>query len=282
VGIAMLLKQGDSGDGVRALQRGLNKLGSILLVDGGFGPGTRDAVIDGRTALGQPGPPEADDALQQSLATLPDPFPPLTPAGVTFIARAEVSGPREYRSKYSNPVWPGGQSGITIGIGYDLAFVNPDRFNADWGDHLPPEAIARLSDVLRKQGTTDLRDQVRDVEVPLLAAVSVFLRRSLPDYLKQTRSIYPQVDDLPPARRSALVSLVYNRGTRLQDKDPRQDRLEMRKIRDLLAEARSDDVAEQLDAMSRLWDPAKQSGLIRRRHDEATLWRSGFAALQLD
>ncbi len=94
----MLLKMGDSGDAVRELQRGLNRLGSILLVDGGFGPGTRDAVIDGRAALKQPGPPEADDAFQQAVAAVPDPFPPLTAAGVTFIARAEVSSPAQYRS----------------------------------------------------------------------------------------------------------------------------------------------------------------------------------------
>jgi hypothetical protein len=31
-----------------------------------------------------------------------------------------------------------------------------------------------------------------------------------------------------------------------------------------------------------LWDPQQQSGLLKRRRDEATLWRSGFAALQLD
>ena len=279
----MLLKPGDSGEGVRSLQRGLNKLGSLLLIDGGFGPATRDAVIDGREALRQPGPPEADDALQQALVALPDPFPPLTPAGVTFIARAEVSGPREYRARYRNPVWPGGASGITIGIGYDLAFAGRDRLTADWGDQLPPEAIARLTEVLGAQGSPDLLGRVRDIEVPLLAAVSVFLRRSLPDYLRQARSIYPQVDDLPPARRTALVSVVYNRGTRLQDRDPaRQDRREMRAIRDLLAAARFDEVAGELDAMSRLWDPARQAGLIQRRRDEAKLWRSGFAALQLD
>jgi GH24 family phage-related lysozyme (muramidase) len=241
----MLLKQGDSGEGVRSLQRGLNKLGSILLVDGRFGPGTRDSVIDCRVALRQPGPPEADDALQQALAALPDPFPPLTPAGVTFIARAEVSGPREYRMKYKNPVWPSAESGVTIGIGYDLRFADSDRLNADWKSQLPPAAITRTLD--------------------------------------QTRSIYPQVQDLAPARRTALVSLVYNRGARLQDKDPaRQERREMRAIRDLLAAARFDEAADQLDAMSRLWDPAKLPGLVQRRHDEAKLWRSGFSALQLD
>lgn len=279
----MLLRQGDSGEGVRSLQRGLNRLGSILLIDGSFGPGTRDAVIDGRLALRQPGPPEADDALQHALATLPDPFPPLTSAGVTFIARAEVSSPLEYRLKYRNPVWPGSMSGITIGIGYDLRFVNRGRLSADWGDQLPSDAITRLSDVLGEQGSGDLLDRVRDVEVPLLAAVSVFLRRTLPRTLEQTRSIYPQVDDLAPARRTALVSLVYNRGNRLPDSDPaRRDRLEMRTIRELLASARFDGVADQLDSMSRLWNPARQSGLVQRRHDEANLWRSGFAALQLD
>jgi len=281
--LAILLKLGDSGDGVRFLQRGLNKLGSILLVDGRFGPGTRDAVIDGRTSLRQPGPPEADDALQQALAALPDPFPPLTAAGVTFIARAEVSGPREYRSKYRNPVWPSAASGITIGIGYDLRFTDSDRLNADWGSHLPNEVIARLAKVTGERGSHDLLERVRDVEVPLLAAVSVFLRRTLPRTLEQTRSIYPQVDDLEPARRAALVSVIYNRGTRLKDSDPaRRDRREMRTIRKLLAAARFDEVADQIDAMSRLWDPARLPGLVQRRHAEAKLWRSGFAALQLD
>lgn len=278
----MLLRLGDSGEDVRSLQRGLNKLGAILLIDGDFGPGTRDAVIDGRAALKQPGPPAADDAFQQAVAAFPDPFPPLSAAGVTFIARAEVSGPAQYRSRYKYPAWPSAGSGITIGIGYDLSFVDRDRLNADWGDRLPPDAISRLAGVLGVRGSPGLLNRVRDVEVPLLAAVSVFLQRSLPDYLQRTRSIYPQVDTLEPARRSALVSLVYNRGTRLRDKDPAHpDRVEMRAIRDLLAAQRFDDIAEELDKMSRLWDPARQAGLVQRRHDEAKLWRSGFAAVQL-
>ena len=53
----------------------------------------------------------------------------------------------------------------------------------------------------------------------------------------------------------------------------------MREIRALLAENKLEAVADQIDSMRRLWDP--QSGLVRRRHEEATLWRSGFAALQL-
>ncbi len=55
----------------------------------------------------------------------------------------------------------------------------------------------------------------------------------------------------------------------------------MRQIQDLLATGNAEGVAEQLDLMSRLWDPDKLPGLIQRRHDEAQLWRSGFEALRL-
>src|SRR5438445_144275 len=100
------LKRGDSGDGVKAVQRDLNKLGSLLVVDGDFGPTTEAAVVDARTALGTPGPPEADDPLQTALADIPDPSPALTSPGITFIGREEVAGPAEYRRKYSHPIWP--------------------------------------------------------------------------------------------------------------------------------------------------------------------------------
>src|SRR5258705_634550 len=160
----MLLKRGDSGEEVKTFQRGLNKLGSILLVDGDFGPATRDAVVEARTVLQQPGPPEADDVLQQAVAALSDPFPPLTAAGITFIAREEVSGPREYRQKYKNPVWPSGESGITIGIGYDLKFVNRNQLRDDWGDNLSSDTIDRLSTVIGNRGSAERLAQVQDVE----------------------------------------------------------------------------------------------------------------------
>src|SRR5262249_36754774 len=164
--------------------------------------------------------------------------------------------------------------GITIGIGYDLRFVDRERLDADWGDHLSSATISRLAGVLGKPGSAGLLGRVRSLEVPLLDAVSVFVRRLLPQYLDQTRSIYPEVDDLTAARRTSLGSLVYKRGARLKDSSPkRQDRREMRKIQRLLAAGDLEAVADQLDSMTRLWDPAKLPGLIKRRHDEARLWR---------
>jgi peptidoglycan hydrolase-like protein with peptidoglycan-binding domain len=275
----MVLRQGDSGGAVKGLQRELNKLGALLLIDGDFGPGTRDAVADARVSLGQPGPPEADDALQAALAALADPFPPISAAGVTFIARLEVSSPGEYRRRYKRPVWPSEKSGITIGIGCDLRFYqSAAALSADWGDRLPAAALARLSAVIGRPGSAAMLAEVADVDVPLADAVAVYIGRTLRQNLDLTRSIYPEVDALTPARRAALVSLVYNRGTSLQENDP--TRREMREIRDLLAAGQLDGVPDRMDSMARLWPDLP--GLIARRHDEARLWRSGFAALQLE
>src|SRR5436305_996709 len=112
----MILRQGDKGDQVKVMQRGLNKLGQMLLVDGDFGAGTCSAVGAARTELRMPGPAtEADDAFQNAVAAVPDPFPPLTAAGVTFIARAEVTDARTYRAQYQTAEVPPAPSGVTIG-----------------------------------------------------------------------------------------------------------------------------------------------------------------------
>ena len=252
----------------------------MLLVDGDFGRGTRNAVLTAREQLGRPGPVEADDEFQAAVAAFPDPCPPLTAAGVTFIARQEVSDAVSYQQRFQQPICPPAPSGVTIGIGYDCRFVNRQELEADWGDLLPRSALDQLSGVLGKKGTQEMAANVSAVMVPLHAAMRVFATRSLPKCLTETRRIYPQVDDpsVTPAQRTALVSLVYNRGTDLEG----DRRAEMRTIRDLLASGRRDAVADQFDSMVRLWDPAKAGGLIRRRQAEATLWRAGFAALQLD
>jgi GH24 family phage-related lysozyme (muramidase) len=277
----MLLRHGDTGDAVKGLQRGLNKLGAMLLVDGGFGSETVAAVIDARETLNRPGPPEADDDLQSAVAQVPDLAPALTAAGLTFIARAEVASASAYRQKYQTPCWPGAKSGITIGIGYDCQFRTQAQFQSDWGDMLPALALQQLVPALGVVGSSDRLAQVNQVTVPLRAAMTVFAKTLL-DYLRQAHAIYPQIDTLSAPRRTALVSLVYNRGARLTDSDNQlQDRLEMRTIRDLLATGRVEDVPDQFDSMTRLWDNAAP-GLVTRRHDEATLWRSGFAALKLD
>ena len=42
---------------------------------------------------------------------------------VEMIVEFEVGNKKYYESKCKSPIWPGGSSGVTIGIGYDLAHV---------------------------------------------------------------------------------------------------------------------------------------------------------------
>jgi GH24 family phage-related lysozyme (muramidase) len=133
--------------------------------------------------------------------------------------------------------------------------------------------------VLGRPGSNESLARVRAIEIPLPVAMTVFLERTLPEFVADTRAAYPQFGALSPARRTALVSLVYNRGPLLIDRDPlRQERREMRVIRDLLAAGDVAAVPAQFESMARLWT---LPGLIQRRHDEARLWRSGFEPLQL-
>jgi hypothetical protein len=275
-----VLRAGDAGDHVKNLQRGLNKLGEMLLVDGQLGPVTQEAIAEARAALALPGPPEADSRLSGALAELPDPFPSCTTSGVTFIAREEVVSAANYRRRRQTPTWPQPSHGITIGIGYSLLCAGTSEvFTGDWDGGLPSATIDRLLPLVGKVGSPRLLESVKDVVVPFDVAMRVFATRSLPRSFTATRGAYPQVDVLAPARRTALLSLVHTRGGSLSQT---LDHLEMRTIRTLLASGYEDPVASQFDAMTRLWDPFTRPGLVRRRQAEATLWRSGFPALQLD
>jgi len=274
----MLLVRGAQGDAVKGLQRGLNKLGALLLVDGDFGAGTEAAVVEARDTLQCPGPAAADDELLAMLVATPELSPDLTGAGLSFIGREEVSSPADYRTRYRHPTWPSPNSGITIGIGYDLRFANVAKLQADWGSVLPASIIARFAPVLGTPGSDELLGKVADIEIPLPAAISVFVYRMMPEHIRNTRIAYPGVDALPPTRRTALISLVFNRGNDLEG----DRRREMKQIRDLLVAGNLDPIAAQLEAMVRLWDPQTEGGIIERRRREAILWRDGFGALQLD
>jgi hypothetical protein len=275
----MRLRQGSRGEDVKALQRGLNKLGELVLVDGSFGSGTSQAVRAARVTLGLPGPAVADDEFQAAVQAFPDPFPPLTAAGMTFIAREEVSDGMTYRRKYERPCLPPPPSGITIGIGYDCQFVNRAQLESDWQGLLSPQAIALLGPALGIPGTRALREQSAEVTIALGDAMRVFATRSLPKYFAETRRIYPAVADqtLNAAQRTALVSLVYNRGADLVG----DRRREMRTIQQLLQNGRLGEVPAQFESMTRLWVNVAE-GLVKRRRAEAKLWTSGFHALKLD
>ena len=62
------------------------------------------------------------------------PCPGIATKAVNFIAQQEVSNRANYDAVVAKPTCPGGDSGITIGVGYDLRFETAD-FEADWGPY---------------------------------------------------------------------------------------------------------------------------------------------------
>src|SRR5262249_40302876 len=95
---------------------------------------------------------------------------------------------------------------------------------------------------------------------------------------KQTEAAFPGVDALPADAQGALVSLIYNRGPRMTDRDPKvQDRREMRAIRDAVLAGDLKTIAAQLRSMKRLWEGKGLGGLLKRRDAEADLVESCIA-----
>lgn len=195
----------------------------------------------------------------------------LSPAARALILEAEGFN--------AKPGWPGGQSGVTIGFGYDLGYVTVDQFESDWGERIRPDALERLKAVvgLRALRARNRIAELSDLRIPRSAAEQVFDARMLPLFELRTAQAFPGVDALPEDARGALVSLVYNRGTSMIDNSSDDRRREMRAIRAAVAAGDLAAIAVQLRAMKRLWQGKGLGGLIARREQEAQLVESALA-----
>jgi hypothetical protein len=267
------LRHGDRGEDVARAQGLLNRDGALVDEDGQFGGGTEAALRFCQARHAVPVTGSVDAATWRMLDALPEPCPDIATTAVAFIAREEVSNRAHYDAVVAAPCYPGGESGITIGIGYDLRF-EADHFAADWGDRLDGATHAALVPWLGRQGSAAGVASLAAIRIGWDAAWFVFTRRLLPAYVAEARAAFPNFDALPRLCRGALVSLTYNRGTAMQDGSPDDRRREMRDIRDALAQGRPQDVPAALLAMQRLWPTVR--GLRDRRAREAALFSDGL------
>jgi GH24 family phage-related lysozyme (muramidase) len=195
---------------------------------------------------------------------------------ISDTARALILEMEGFSAK---PDWPGGQSGVTIGFGYDLGYVTVDPFESDWGELVRPDVSQRLKAVigLRALRARNRIGDLSDIRISRKAAEQVFATRTLPLYELRTAQAFPGVDALPEDARGALVSLVYNRGASMVDHSPDDRRREMRAIREAVARGDLAEIAAQLRSMKRLWEGQGLGGLIARREEEAQLVESAVA-----
>ena len=220
-----------------------------------------------------PPPPSATPTRDVNPITPAQVAARMSPASVDMMMTFEIGGRAAYDRQFSKPVWPGFQSGVVIGAGYDLGYTSRDDFQTDWSASLKPQDFERLTAVLGVTGepAKALAASLSDIQIPWEAAESVFRNRTLIKYAAQMERAFPNARELPPDCYGALVSLIYNRGPGMSG----EKRTEMRAIRDQMEKKNFAGIPEQLRAMKRLWP--ELSGLQQRRETEAILFERGLA-----
>ena len=199
----------------------------------------------------------------------------LSKKAIDLIIQHEVGGRAYYDKKLQAPIWAGGESGITIGMGYDLGYNTEKQFMADWSDKINLNYINALRPTLglkAQQAKSLLKGEILNVRIPYNTAYEVFVKSSIPRYYAMTLKIYPDMIHLNEDTQGALVSVVYNRGNKLEG----DSRIEMRAIVDLVKNKNYEGIAEEIEKSKRLWENRGLDGLVLRRESEADLVRDSI------
>ena len=208
-------------------------------------------------------------------ATAPAAFIRSSPDAVTLIVTEEVTSQAFYEARYQHPTWPGGASGVTVGIGYDCGYARADVIAADWGDKLPAAMVNELEHVAGITGSAASSHAAAlhgAVTVPWDAAMAVFMQRDIPKWEQIVAHALVNTDKLTGDSFGALVSLAYNRGASFNMGGDRYS--EMRGIRYLMAAGQFERIPDEIRSMKRLWPNVK--GLRDRRDHEADLFARGL------
>lgn len=203
----------------------------------------------------------------------------LTQKAYDLIIKYETGGQSYYEKALKRPTYPGGQSGVTIGIGYDLGYNTPDGFARDWKNRLEANDFSRLQATLGLKGKAAASKItcLRDINIEWDQALDVFNARTLPRFINLTKSSFPGSEGLKPDAFGALVSLVFNRGGSTKG----STRIEMKNIKMALSGEIKvsniyDYIADQIIAMKRLWKGKGLDGLLTRRDAEAKMIRDSI------
>lgn len=195
---------------------------------------------------------------------------------IDLIIQFEIGGRSYYEKALQKPTYPGGQSGVTIGIGYDLGYNTEKQFLADWSPTLNLNFVNALKPLCGLKGDKAkamIKGEVLNVRIPYNIAYDVFVKSSVPRFYKAALTIYPEMIHLNEDTQGALVSMVFNRGTSLAG----DRRKEMKAIIDLVKLKDYEGIAEEIEKSKRLWENAGMDGLVIRREAEADLIRNSIA-----
>lgn len=196
------------------------------------------------------------------------------PDAVALVVRWEVGSKARYTKLYQGVICPGGGSGPTIGIGYDLGTQTAASIRAAWGWHPQVDLLVTASGKTGPSACNEWRKSHLGIRVTYDDALRVFTEHDWPAYLRMAERAYRNGwASLSPKHQGGLGSNGYNRGFSMVG----SRNTEKRHTRDVCVPANDADcTAADLIASCRIWDnqPAIRKGLCARRHDEAKFVRS--------
>ncbi len=229
-----------------------------LKADGIIGPATLTAI---ENLIGKEMGPPAEPIMHTMT---------ISHKGLEQIVEFEIVSRAYYNRFLKSPIWPEGESGVTIGVGYDLGYQSKSQIEKDWRGQIPDADLEDLLAVtgLKKQAARARINSLRHISIPIEAAQKVFLTATLPNWAKITAKTYPGVEKLPADAQAMLLSLVFNRGPSLSNKNSRK---EMRAIKPLVALGDRAGIAAQIRSMKRIWEGRRLGGLLKRRDKEAEM-----------
>jgi hypothetical protein len=194
-----------------------------------------------------------------------------------LIIDEEVSSKAYYERHYRRPEWPGGASGVTIGIGYDLGYSSAATIAEDWSPVVQASMVTAMQAVagLHGERAHNALNRVKyAIEVSYDEAMHVFDDTDKPRWIRITNNALPNCDKLHPHCLGALVSLAYNRGASFSSGGDRCR--EMRAIRLHMANEEFFRIPTEFRSMKRLW----RNGLVGRREREARLFERGLSIMK--
>lgn len=192
-----------------------------------------------------------------------------------LIVEFEVSSEATYTARYRAPTWPQGQSGVTIGIGYDIGYVSRDGLHADFDGAIPAAMITALEKDIGVKGdpARALAASLHGaVDVPWDAAIGVHRDKVIPRWTGLVERTLSNTDALTDDQLGALVSLTYNRGASFTAQGDRYT--QMRAIHQHMAASNFGAIPGDLRDMKKIWPTVP--GLQKRREREALLFETGL------
>ena len=204
--------------------------------------------------------------------------------GLDLILQSEITSEAFYNAKYKTPIWPKSESGVTIGIGFDLGYYTATKIENIWSPFLSAaginklKAVAGLKGIAAKNALKNNLGNIKSVSVDYRSALEVFYSNSVPAYAKSTIAIYADINNLPPDAQAALLSIVYNRGNSLAG----DRRREMKNIVALVSAGNLRGIAAEIRSMKRLWTTPDTKGLVIRREKEAVLVENATVFFNMD